>query len=306
MKVIIVGLGIQGQKRKLFAGDDVSAIVDPVNPSADYKNVRDVPLDIFDAALLCIPDDPKLEIIRYLVSRGKHVLVEKPLLAENSSDLVDLLELVRLHGVCCYTAYNHRYEPHFVRMRNLLASGTLGRIYTLRMFYGNGTARLVRESEWRDTGAGVLPDLGSHLLDSLSFWFPQRKDSFELICANRFENRAYDHVIFGTHCDISIQLEVTLLSWRNHFYCDVVGENGSAHIESLCKWGPSKFTVRERQLPSGRPSEEVVTLVKADPTWRDEYLAFKEMCANGTPTNLENDIWINDSLKEVGSQLLNQ
>ena len=34
------------------------------------------------------------------------------------------------------------------------------------MFYGNGTARLVRDSAWRDQGAGVLPDLGSHLLDT--------------------------------------------------------------------------------------------------------------------------------------------
>ena len=39
------------------------------------------------------------------------------------------------------------------------------------MFYGNGTARLVRESAWRDAGAGVLPDLGSHLLDTARFWF---------------------------------------------------------------------------------------------------------------------------------------
>ena len=37
---------------------------------------------------------------------------------------------------------------------------------------------------------------------------------------------------------------MTLLSWRNHFTCDIFAENGSAHIESLCKWGPSTFTLR--------------------------------------------------------------
>ena len=52
-------------------------------------------------------------------------------------------------------------------MRELIVSGELGEIYSCRMFYGNGTARLVRESDWRDQGAGVLPDLGSHLLDTL-------------------------------------------------------------------------------------------------------------------------------------------
>ena len=47
--------------------------------------------------------------------------------------------------------------------------GVLGGIYRCRMFYGNGTARLVRDSAWRDDGAGVLPDLGSHLLDTARF-----------------------------------------------------------------------------------------------------------------------------------------
>ena len=56
-------------------------------------------------------------------------------------------------------------------MRDLVADGRLGRLYHCRMFYGNGTARLVRESDWRDHGSGVLHDLGSHLLDTASFWF---------------------------------------------------------------------------------------------------------------------------------------
>ena len=41
------------------------------------------------------------------------------------------------------------------------------------MFYGNGTARLVRDSDWRDQGSGVLHDLGSHLLDTVAYWFGQ-------------------------------------------------------------------------------------------------------------------------------------
>ncbi len=58
-----------------------------------------------------------------------------------------------------------------------------------------------------------------------------------------------------------IELEMTLLMWRNHFTCDVLAENGTAHITSLCKWGPSSFIHRTRVLPSGRPPESSVTLV---------------------------------------------
>ena len=88
------------------------------------------------------------------------------------------------NGAVCYTAYNHRFEPHFVRMRDLIASGELGTIYRCRMFYGNGTARLVRDSAWRDQGAGVLPDLGSHLLDTCRFWFGDISDDFTVVSAN--------------------------------------------------------------------------------------------------------------------------
>ena len=43
---------------------------------------RDVPLDDYDAVLACIPDEPKIEMLDYLLGNGKHVLVEKPLWAD--------------------------------------------------------------------------------------------------------------------------------------------------------------------------------------------------------------------------------
>src|SRR3972149_2095245 len=83
---------------------------------------------------------------------------------------------------------------------------------------------------------------------------------------------------------------MTLLAWHNHFTCDVLAEGGTAHIESLCKWGPTTFTQRTRILPSGRPPEETVTLVEDDPTWELEYRHFKDLCARRTPTSLDNDV----------------
>lgn len=153
MRVIIVGLGIQGKKRQTVAGADVVATVDPCSPDPKYKDIEDVPLKDYDAALLCIPDDPKIAIIKYLLSNNKHVLVEKPLFAADERDLLELKSLADKSGKVCYTAYNHRFEPHFIRMKTLLSSGVLGEIYAVKLFYGNGTARLVRNSPWRDRGA---------------------------------------------------------------------------------------------------------------------------------------------------------
>jgi scyllo-inositol 2-dehydrogenase (NADP+) len=300
-RVIVVGLGVQGYKRRKFAGADFVAAIDPVNPEAQYRRVEDVPLESYDAALACIPDEPKMDVLNYLLGHGKHVLVEKPLWATDEAQIVALEKLARTKKAFCYTAYNHRFEPHYMRMRELVRSGKLGRIYRCRMFYGNGTARLVRDSAWRDQGAGVLPDLGSHLLDTVKFWFGDPGEDFRVVSANCFENLAPDHVvIMSKSTQPVIELEMTLLSWRNHFTCDVFAENGSAHISSLCKWGPATFTHRTRVLPSGRPAEDMETLEQEDPTWALEYAHFRQLCEAGTATDLSNDVWLNRLLRNLG------
>lgn len=304
MRAIVIGLGIQGRKRLGIAGADAVATVDPAVKEARFRKIEDVPLSHYDAALVCTPDDAKLELLTYLLGHGKHVLVEKPLLAPNRRALEALVDQSEKAGVVCYTAYNHRFEPHFVRMKETIASGALGRVYLCRMFYGNGTARDVRNSPWRDKEAGVLPDLGSHLLDTVLFWFGRLDAPLEIWSADRFENRAFDHITIGAHGNPVLELEMSLLSWRNHFTCDVYGEAGSAHIESLCKWGPSIFTRRTRVLPSGRPPEEAVTLVQADPTWALEYAQFKRLCETGGRGNIGTDIVINDHLSDLAKRAL--
>ncbi|AXK79042.1 gfo/Idh/MocA family oxidoreductase [Pseudolabrys taiwanensis] len=293
MRAIVVGYGVQGKKRLRVAGSDAAGVVDPIAAEANWRDIREAPLDSYDAALVCTPDEPKIELLSYLLGNGKHVLVEKPLHAKNVRELDELEATARRTGAVCYTAYNHRFEPHYVRMRDLIRSGDLGRIYRCRMFYGNGTARLVRDSAWRDQGAGVLPDLGSHLLDTARFWFGDLGEDFRLVSVSRFENLAPDNVVIASESSKpKLEFEMTLLSWRNHFTCDILAEKGTAHIESLCKWGPSTFTKRTRILPSGRPPEEAITLVQDDPTWALEYDHFKRLVADQAPTDLANDRWL--------------
>nr|HIL77030.1 Gfo/Idh/MocA family oxidoreductase [Rhodospirillales bacterium] len=301
MRVIVVGLGVQGNKRREHAGKDYVSSVDPNNSDADFNDIRDVNLDTYDAVLACVPDKPKIELLRYCVDHKKHVLVEKPLWVEKDGQIIELEKLAQTTKVVCYTAYNHRFEPHFVKMKELISSGTLGEIYSCRMFYGNGTAKLVRDSIWRDQGAGVLPDLGSHLLDTCRFWFGNDIGTPQLTSSHCFENKSPDHVVINiVGKQPRIELEMTLCMWRNHFSCDILAEYGTAHIESLCKWGPSTFTHRKRIIPSGRPPETQVTLTQSDPTWADEYRHFKSLIESGASTDLSIDIWLQTQLRMLG------
>ncbi|PIS00631.1 MAG: gfo/Idh/MocA family oxidoreductase [Chlamydiae bacterium CG10_big_fil_rev_8_21_14_0_10_35_9] len=298
MKVIVVGLGIQGKKRLAIARNDCVATVDPYQTGANYQSIFDVPLSSYDAALVCTPDECKIELLKYLLQNKKHVLVEKPLFAASQKELEDLRSLSISNGITCYTAYNHRFEPHFIRMKKLIESRTLGRIYKCRMFYGNGTAKEVYESAWRDKGFGIITDLGSHLLDTFFYWFGNKNTGFTLKDSHSFENRSPDHAVMSSDGEVIVDLEMSFLSWRNHFTCDLFAENGSAHIESLCKWGPSKFIFRKRKLPSGRPDEEAVTLIQADPTWEAEYKHFLYLCEK-SESNIDTDLQINEIFQNL-------
>jgi len=302
MRVAIVGFGVQGRKRQRFAGSEAVAVVDSIAKDASYSTIEQLPLESYDAACVCTPDDSKFEIIQYLLSHGKHVLVEKPLLLTSDERYTALETLARKNKVALYVAYNHRFEPHIVNLKRAIESGELGDIYSVSLFYGNGTARDVQNSPWRDKGLGVLPDLASHMLDMLDFAFAALPESWERVAFDHFENAATDRFVIQARKQFPrFMLEGTLLSWRNTFRCDVTGSKGSAHIDCLCKWGPSSLALRKRVLPSGKPDEIVETITSADPTWELEYRYFQKLCANPT-TDLNRDRSIGKIILSLGRE----
>lgn len=298
MKTIIVGMGVQGKKRKKFLGKDFIYSVDKFKKS-DFNNIETVPLEDYNAVLICLPDNQKYKVINYCIKNKKHVLVEKPLILKNLKYFSKLQKKARANNVVCYTAYNHRFEPHVIKMKKLINSKKLGKIYSCRIFYGNGTARLVKNN-WRDEGKGILNDLTPHLLDICRFWFKNYTDDFKLVASNNFENKAPDHAYVITKKKIpTICFEISFLMWKNSFKCDVIGSKGSAHIDNLCKWGKSTFVYRKRKFPSGRPSEKRQSILKLDPTWYLEYKHFKNLIKKNKKTNLSNDAWIQKQLQII-------
>ena len=155
------------------------------------------------------------------------------------------------------------------------------------------------KNKWRDKGLGVAQDIGPHLFDIINFWF-NKKIMFKSITNNKFENNSPDHAIIQSKKkNFFLNLEMSMCMWKNTLKCDVVGSKGSLHLNSLCKWGPSKLTIRKRKLPSGQPSEKIYTIRKEDPTWKLEHKYFFNLIKLNKKTNLKNDIWINKILRNL-------
>lgn len=302
MRVVVVGLGVQGRKRVQVAGREVVATVDPNVVDATTRDLSKIPVESYDAALLCVPDGVKLELLHYLISKEKHALIEKPLWTSSVAELMSLEQRAQAAGVVLYTAYNHRFEPHIARVTQLLAEGAVGTLYRISLYYGNGTARLVRESAWRDQGSGVLHDLGSHVLDIVAQWSTRPADDYRAVSLTTYENCAPDHAVFhAVNHFPHIFTELSLLSWRNHFRAEIIGESGSLHIDGLAKWGDSYLTWRRRVLPAGRPGEEIWRVPAGDPTWQAEYEHFSALCRNRVPTDLSRDLYIHKALTRISA-----
>jgi hypothetical protein len=69
MKVVVVGLGIQGRKRLRIAGADAVATVDPVVTDAAYRRIEDVPPTRTRRAH-CVCRTGKSPLLEYLCRAG--------------------------------------------------------------------------------------------------------------------------------------------------------------------------------------------------------------------------------------------
>ncbi len=297
MRYLLVGLGNLGRKRQTVLGARCVATVDPINAAATYGTPEGCPTDAYDAVVLAVPDSEKLPLLRYFLQQGKHVLVEKPLLFSSREDAEQLYQVARERDAVWYTSYNHRFEPLIVKLADWLREGGPGRLYHARFFYGNGTAGNIRGT-WREHGRGVLEDLGSHLLDLADFLLGYGGTPFASWSLQRNELATFDHVVLGSE-DRRVQLEASYVCWKNTFSIDLYGEQGSAHLNGLLKWGPSELILRRRVFPSGVPDETVERRQpEPDPTWRADLEAFEARCRS-RQLSYDTDLWITSLLDEA-------
>jgi len=300
LRAVVIGLGTQGYKRlkSLVKKNFFVCSVDPLNKDADEKKIASLEKYNYDTVFLCVPDNIKKKNIFFFLKKKKNVFVEKPLKLKND-ELIDIEKLANLQQVIFYVAYNHRFEPHLKTVKNHIKKKTIGKIYNLKMYYGNGTAKLVNKS-WRQKKLSIFDDLGSHLIDQLLFLFGQQKYKIHKKFKKKLENKNYDYSnIILSYNKYLVSLEVSYCSWQNTFQFYLIGSKGSIKIDNLCKWGPSTLQLQKRILPSGLPKILSRTIISSDPTWDKELTFFNSLITKKKINNLDKDKFIKNFLDKV-------
>ncbi|TMU84599.1 oxidoreductase [Bacillus sp. BHET2] len=115
--------------------------------------------------VITTPNHLHYRMIKQSLLADKHVIVEKPFVT-NSREGEELLALAKERGLLLSVFHNRRWDADFLTIQQLLKDEALGEIYTYEAHFDR--FRPVIKDRWKENkieGAGVLYDLGSHLLD---------------------------------------------------------------------------------------------------------------------------------------------
>jgi predicted dehydrogenase len=119
-----------------------------------------------DAVAIVTPNSTHAEFVSAALAFGKHVICDKPL-ALNGQEAAGLRQAAQEAGVKHVTFVPYRYSPAALTMRTAVTEGHVGRVFGVRAAWGID----LRDEplRWRFqrklSGAGVVADLGAHVLD---------------------------------------------------------------------------------------------------------------------------------------------
>ena len=123
-----------------------------------------------DGVYVAAPNHVHAELTEAAAAAGKHVLCEKPM-ATTLADAEAMVAACARAGVRYGTAFNQRFHPAHVALRELIAAGALGTVTQARIKYACECPPWWGEGDWHfdpaRAGGGALFDLAPHGLDLL-------------------------------------------------------------------------------------------------------------------------------------------
>lgn len=147
-----------------------------------YANASEMLESDLDAAVIATPISTHFPLAWEALSRGKHVLVEKPL-AHSSAKGEELVQLADRKGLTLLTGHTFIYSPPVVKVKELIDSGTLGDLYYISI------SRVNLGHYQKDVD--VIWDLAVHDISILLYWLnemPIRGKAFGRACVKGNKN----------------------------------------------------------------------------------------------------------------------
>ena len=142
----------------------------PTSTADEDVLIHDPTIGVID---ICTPNIFHFDTLKKALAAGKHVLCEKPLCI-SAAQAKELSSIPLQKGQICGMVFNNRWLAPTMRAKQLIEEGRLGRILSFHGSYlHNSATDPARPAGWKQDrdvcGGGVLFDLGSHVIDLLSW-----------------------------------------------------------------------------------------------------------------------------------------
>lgn len=232
LRVGLVGYGFAGQTfhapvLSAVPGLELAAVASsqPDKVRADWPGVAVEPdsaallaRNDIDLVVIAAPNAQHHPLARAALEAGRHVVVDKPFTLD-AAQARDLAALATQQGRLLSVYQNRRFDADYLTLRELLASGQLGRPVYLESHFDRFRPQ-VRE-RWREQavpGAGLWVDLGAHLLDQAVqlFGCPDTLQLDTAALRDGAQVEDYFHAVLryetGAHAPLRVVLHATTLA----------------------------------------------------------------------------------------------
>jgi len=121
-----------------------------------------------DLVVIALPNHLHLEAVRTAAAAGKGVLCTKPL-GRNGDEAAEILRLVTDAGVFHGYLENEVFSPDVIRLQEMVASGALGRVLTMRAREGHSGPHAAHFWDAETAGGGAFLDMGCHCIEAARY-----------------------------------------------------------------------------------------------------------------------------------------
>ncbi|HEY8160455.1 MAG TPA: Gfo/Idh/MocA family oxidoreductase [Methylobacter sp.] len=127
-----------------------------------------------DAVYLPLSNDEHAEWTLRAIEQGKHVLCEKPM-ALTVADIEAIQAAALRHKVTVMEGFMYRFHPQHARVRELIQSGLIGEIRSVRSSYSfmMRPERMYRLAKNVENGGGAMWDIGCYAIHSARMFFDE-------------------------------------------------------------------------------------------------------------------------------------
>lgn len=147
-----------------------------------------------DLVVIGTPNTSHHPLAKEALLAGKHVVVDKPFTV-TSAEADELIEVAKKAGKILTVHQNRRWDSNAKTVKKVIASGMLGNIVEFEAHYDR-FRNFFRKDAWREEdipGAGILYDLGAHLIDEAQILFGMPKEVFADIRIQRAGGKTTDN-----------------------------------------------------------------------------------------------------------------